>query len=495
MANLTAEKLFLSGLIRHTDKYFEYAQYLDDDDFHNTKTRLVHDVLRSLIVDKESVNISKSKIVSEARALGHQNFLSATDNGEWLDELLSESISEKELDHQFLEVKRQSLIEGYIGGCHAIHDYLKSNSDNPSKIISTVEDMIVSKVHLLDKGENAIIPLNRDIWEFIDGLAEDPGHIGVDLGYKLWQDRIGNVRNGGVTFLAGTTGSGKSQFGLRAALSAARMGLPVLYLDSELNEQDQKTRMVGMLSKVPYQYIETGFWRMSEKQLIKYGVTDEDVIKDIVNDYKSRLTNERLRKVTKELPIDYVSVSGLDMEEILPHIRRWVLTKVKPDKNSVIPQCLVIYDYIKLASLNELKRGNAAEWQINGVNMSHLHSMMQNYNIPCLALGQTNNEMTDGLKCVAGGKRISENCTSVSILRAKSPEERSFDPDGSHLIKVFKARYGSGTHNSHINFNADLRFGEFEELQVSTVDFFGEKQKRFEEMKNKRKKNKDDDDF
>ena len=493
MGNVAAEKILLAGIASYPNKIFDYADHLDVDDFTHAACRMTYEALRSLIIDKEVQKITKAKLVAEAKALGHGNYLSTTKNGLWIDEVLNEEMTQVEVDSHFMTVKKQSLIRGYLNAFDDMRSYLRDTTDPVSQMIGRVEDSVVSSVSRLDHGEHDSIQLSRGIWEFIDHLAEDPGHIGIDLGYPVWQERAGQLRNGAVTFMVATAKCGKSQFALKAAINAAyQRGLPVLMLDSELNEHDQRIRLAGMMAKVPYQYIETGFWTLSPAQLRKRGVDDEEVIARIGR-CAERIRDPELRRRVADLPITYQSVSGMDMPDILPHIRRWLLTHVKPDRNTTAPQCLIVLDYIKLATLNDVRRG-VAEWQQHGVNVADLHALMKKYNVPCLAFGQTNNELVEGFKCVAGGKRITENVTSISYLKKKTTDERSFDGEGTHLMKVFGTRYGAGTGDTHINFDVDLSFGDFREIGLSTVNIESERAERLQAWKDSKKKKDDDDD-
>ena len=468
MANIAAEKVFLSGIVKFPEKLFEYAEYLDESDFKHAATKMTFESIRSLVVDKETEKLTKAKIVAEAAALGHQNYLSTTKNGQWIDELFEEEISINEVDAHFLEVKRQSLKDAYIESFSELGDYLKSTTEPLSAIISKVENEVINKINILDKGEHAIQDMRQGFKEFLDNLADDPGHIGLDLGYPIWQERIGHIRNGTITFIVGTTGSGKSQFGLKAAIIAAKKGLPVLYLDSELNKQDQWIRMAAMIAKVPSEYIETGFWRMTEKELRDNGISDDEKIQDILSCGR-RLKDPRLWESVEKMPVFYQSISGLSVPDVIPHMRRWLLTHVKPDRKTRVPQCLIVYDYIKLSMTNEISSGILAEWQQHGLHVANLHDFANKYNIPIIGFGQTNNEVDEGIKCVAGGKRISENVDSVSYFKRKTEQERASDPTGSHMAKIFKSRYDRGLWGSYINFNADLRFGDFIEIDVGTT--------------------------
>lgn len=468
MANVASEKVFLAGVVRHPQKLFEFVEYLDESDFKHAVTKMTFEACRSLVVDKEAEKLTKAKLVAEAKALGHHNYLSATKNGQWLDELFLEDVAEHEVQAHFLEVKRQSLKDQYTQAFVEMRDYLASTNDPLSIMISRVENEIVSKVNIIDKGEHAIEDMREGFWDFIDNLADDPGHLGLDLGYPLWQERIGQIRNGAITFLVATTKAGKSQFGMRAAITAARKGLPVLYLDSELSKQDQWIRQAAMLSRIPSEYIETGLWNMSDAQLVEHGIVDPTE-RDQILEYGKRLRDPRLREVVSRMPIYYQSISGLNVADVIPHMRRWLLTHVKPDRETRVPQCLIVYDYIKLAMTDEMRRGVLQEYQQHGLNVAQLHDFTNKYNIPMMAFGQTNNEIDDNLRCVAGAKRISENVDSISLLKLKGDRELADDGVGTHMVRIFGARHGRALHGGYINFDVDLSCGYFEELDVGRV--------------------------
>lgn len=490
MVNLLAEKVFLAGIVSRPLKIFDYLDYLNEEDFQGSASRLTFEAIRSLVMNKEATTITKAKLVAEAKALGHQNYLSVTKDGHWIDELLAEKVGEHEVTEHFLEIKRQTLKANYAKSFSDMRDYLDTTADPLSVMIGKVEDSVVNQVNSLDRGENAPVQLTKGIWAFIDDLASDPGNLGIDLGYPVWQDRVGQFRNGSVTLVVATAKAGKSQFALRAALQAARRGLPVMLLDSELNKNDQMIRIAAMMARVPFQFIETGFWRMTPEQLKHHGVTDEQQISHIM-ECGRRLRDPELRERVSALPITYQSISGMDVPAVIPHLRRWILKDVKPDRTTKNAQCLVVYDYIKLATISDLKANkNIAEWQMHGINVATLHDTMKRYNIPCLAFGQTNNEVDEGIQCVAGGKRISENVTSISYLKRKNDDERAFDGAGSHYLRVFATRYGAGTPIGHINFDADLSCGDFKEIGLSTINFNEERQKRLDSYK----KRKEDDD-
>lgn len=494
--NRQAEKLLLAGFMRNPETYFDYAMHLSEDDFTTQGAKMTFDVIRSLMVDREMSGISRAKLIAEARSLGYQNYLKATRDGVAIDEMMAEPVTRQDLGQHFLEVKRQTLMRAYTFKMQEVLKYLETTGDPLSKVIATVENEVIGAVSAVDCGETEIRQLTAGLKEFIYGLADNPGHLGLDLGFPVWQSRIGQLRRASVSFVVANMKAGKSQFGLRAGIHTShKLRLPVLYIDTELSESDQKVRTVGMLARVPYNVIETGYWSLSEDQLRAEGLEGDDLAQML--EYRRRMHDDTFWEMAEKLPIDYLSVSGKPLEEVIPHMRRWVLTKVKPDPDYKFPQCLVIYDYLKLASLQELRGGRVAEWQLHGLNYAMLHDFAKRHHLPILAFGQTNNQSTDDEQCIAGAKRIGENVTSASLLRPKTEEERAMDPNGSHIIKTFVTRHGAGTRNGYINVDAELSMGQFEEIGLGTVNFEAERQRQLEEHRERgrrRRAGEDDDD-
>lgn len=466
MANLVAEKIFLAGICKYPTTYFKYMQYLKSDEFTHQLTSSTYDSINFLLVNQESESITRSKLISAARTLGHQDYPFGHDS--WINELFNEEVQAHELDALFLQVKKESLKVKYTESFRDLSKYLNNTTDSLHNIISHVENRIISDINILDKGEHAIVDMRQGMKEYILGLGDDPGHPGLDLGYPIWQERIGHFRNGSVSLVVSSTGVGKSWIGIKASVSAAKQGLPVLLLDSELNKFDQWTRIAAILTKVPSDIVETGFWKLSERELIDCGIKDSQRIKEIQN-YGQRLMDQRIWDIIDKLPIYYQSINSLSIADVIPHMRRWVLTYVKPDRSTRQSQCFIVYDYIKLALTSEIKSGTLQEWQQHGLHVSALHDFSNQYNVPILAFGQTNNEIDDGIRCVAGGKRISENVESVSYFKRKSEKDLAQDNNGSHMIKIFKSRYGKALWNNHINFDADLSCGDFIELGIGSI--------------------------
>ena len=145
-------------------------------------------------------------------------------------------------------------------------------------------------------------------------------------------------------------------------------------------------------------------------------------------------------------------------------IRQWIMRYTSIDKDAKVPQAFLVYDYIKLATVDEMKAG-LQEYQILGLSVGKLHDFCNKYNIPCLTFGQTNRDTERHINCIAGSKRLVELADSISILFKKNDEDRLLDPSGTHGFAVVATREGEETEGGYISFKFDRSMGYMEELE------------------------------
>ncbi len=650
MSNIAAESLLLSCFVQFPDAFFGVADFMSEEDFEHEGHQMVFLTLKSLYLEKEADKLSKVKLIAEAKSLGFETFKSVTQDYRVLDQVLGNTVQAGDVNGYFQDVKRLSIIRTYEVEFSRQRKYLRDTRDDLTTVIGNIEEAVFNVPDLVDHGQHGIISLAKDAEQIISELAETPGQVGLDVGLPVWQNRIGQIRNGGVTFVVATAkcvagntkiympdnGShvnicdlkrgdrvasfvgdqtikprkvsavnhrglasvirlktesgylvdltndhkvlredgewvevsqlvigdhirvarnlfspnthtnddvlpelshevnsdtffdqvtsldeagecdvwdvtvagdenfvgnniilhncGKSQLGLgRGIYVAHKLNLPVLLCDSELSKNEQVIRLVGMMAHIPYHVLETGYWKLSPDELKAEGIPDSEL--SMYAEYKQRMMDRQFWDRVSKLPIDYISVSGLPMEEVLPRLRRWVMTHVKPHVDAKFPECLIIYDYIKLTSFDELRGGKLGEYQVHGFNMMALHEFCKRHNVPVLAFGQTNRELDTDFNCIAGAKRIMDNVTSATLLKAKTEEEIGFDPIGNHFLRVFGARFGPATPCGHVNINFDKSNGSIEELGYASMDFAAKRAEKLEAWKKSKGKRKRDDDW
>ncbi len=465
MTNVAAEFGLLAGLCRNPDVFFNIQQHLAPDDFTDKVHKKFFIVLQRLLMNTTGqLVVTQPGLMAEATALGFKDFYEVCRDGELIEACLDHESNPADTGRAFLQVKRESVKGGYRQMLKKLEKYLLETLDDTSDIINTVDTSLIDLSNKLQGVvDDEIIHLPKRALEIVDDLANHPGELGVDIGFPIWQRAIGGLRNGSMTFLAATAKAGKSQIGVRAALELSCY-MPVLYCDSELNEIAQGVRAFGMHTEVNYEVLETGYWKADYHKIVRDGYDktfalqcglDRQIIED--KDIRAEFVARKLY---------YKQMTGMTAREMLPFLRRWVMQHVGLDPQTRQARCLIVWDYIKLARIDEVKAMGVGAHDILGDACMALHDFAEEFNLPVLAFGQTNRSMDKDFSMIAGAKKIVEIVDSASLFHMKDAHDLVASPQGTHEIHILGSRYGKGV-STHINVDADLGIGKFTELGVA----------------------------
>lgn len=440
-----AERALLAILLKYPEKLFEVDDVLAESDFTNTGTRVIFSLLHDLLLTDRKAHVDYTTLISHAEEKGMKEFLELTQNGELLHALEQTKVNPDTIGKHVAAVKKASIKRITIDTLDSLKDEVEVFDGPAIDLRNMVEEKVLDTMRMVDKVDEDIVCLADDFEETIEQYAEHNVALGIDFGFHRWQRDCGGVRNGTVTGVFARAKVGKSQFSaFSLAQTAIKQRLPGLYLDTELQPRDQQMRLCGILSGIPYERIETGAWKNNEDEILK--------IKEAF-------------KIVKGAPIYYKNIAGKSYKYVIPIIRKFVHQYVGESIGET-PQCLVIYDYIKLMDMTDLK--NAQEYQVLGFLMSAIHDVAAQLNIPILALGQLNREglKTDNEATVSGSDRITHNLDSLTLFRPKSAEEIDLDGEarGTHIFKTVLARKGPGhSYNECINVHFNKASGQFRE--------------------------------
>ena len=465
MANVAAEFALLAGLCRNPEFYFDVQQHLSVDDFTTKAHQRFYVVLQRLLMNAQGdLVVTHAGLVAEATALGFKDFIEVTREGELIDACLEHESSRADTGRSFLQVKRESVKHGYKMTLKQLAKYLDETTDDTSDIIEHVDNSMIDLSNKLQGSvDDEIIHLPERALDVIEDLAEHPGELGVDIGFPTWQRAIGGIRNGTVTFVAATAKAGKSQIGARAAVELSRY-MPVLYCDSELNEIAQSVRAFGMHAEVNYEILETGYWKSDPHKIQRDGydktfATQCQLARTVIED-------EDIRAEFQARKLFYKKMTGMTAREMLPFLRRWVTQNAGLDTQTRQARCLIVWDYVKLARIDEVKALGVGAHDILGDTCMALHDFAEEFNLPILAFGQTNRQMDKDLTMIAGAKKITELVDSITLWHKKDAEDIVRAPNGTHEMHILASRYGKGV-STHIDVSADLGIGKFKELGVA----------------------------
>jgi replicative DNA helicase len=467
MANIAAEFGLLAGLCKNPDVYFNVQQHLAPDDFTDKAHQKFFIVLQRLLMNAtDQLLVTQHGLLAEASALGFKDFYEVCRDGELIEACLDHEATVNDTTRAFLQVKRESVKGGYYEMLKKLAKYLKETTDDTNDIINYVDNELINLSNRLQGVvDDDIMKLPEVSHNIIMDLAESPGELGVDIGLPTWQRGIGGLRNGSMTFVCASAKVGKSQIGAHAAVELSRY-MPVLYCDSELNETAQSVRAVGIFAGINYEILETGYWKAEREKILKDGY--DTTFATQCKMARITLESEDVWEEFKLHKLFYKKMTGMTAREMIPFLRRWVLQNVGPDKGGRTPRCLIIWDYVKLARIDEVRTAGVGAHDILGDTCMALHDFAEEYNLPILAFGQTNRQMDKDINMVAGAKKIVELVDSITLFHKKDADDLMRDPTGTHEMHVLASRYGKGV-STYVNVKADLSIGKFEELGVAKL--------------------------
>jgi replicative DNA helicase len=433
MKDLIAEKSILSGLCKFgVEGLNEVSDLITHESFNDNKNQNLYIAITS-VLEKQN-NVDQPSIMSTAETMslnlsGHKDFIeNLFDFPVKIDSV--RPFAEKLRKLYLINHARHVLSSAYEDLQHC------TGEEDLDEIYSKLEVPIVDFSMKNDVEETT--KLYDDILDYVDFLEEnDPGMPGISTGYPIIDGLMGGgTRRRSITLWACRTGVGKTILSGMVARHNAKKGIPVLILDTEMSEEDQKCRSLAATARVSLTSIEQGNFNELELQKVK------DAAKEL-----------------KNYPIHYRSVAGKSFDEILSICRRWILKEVGV-VNGMTNDCLIIYDYFKLMDSKQLD--NVQEYQALGFQISKLHDFCVKYDVPVHSFVQTNREDD-----VSQSDRLQWLASSVAIISEKTEEELAEDGEewGNLKFTSVKNRFGPGLQKPNkVLMNRIGKFATIEEL-------------------------------
>ncbi len=183
---------------------------------------------------------------------------------------------------------------------------------------------------------------------------------------------------------------------------AGKLGIPVLNVDTEMSKEEHLIRVGACLAEIQSDSIEKGKLSLAEKA-------------------KLMVAADKLAS----FPYHYDCVIGVNFEDTLARMRRWVLRTVGLSENGKAKPCLIIYDYLKLLDAHGIS-SNMAEHQLLRLIASSLKNFMGRYGVSCLTFAQLNRDGIDyeDTRVIRASDGILDAITSFSIFKWKTDDER-----------------------------------------------------------------------
>ena len=435
LANLDSEKAVLGTIIQHgKDGYAELCDIVDESVFTDDDAKITYNIVTSCLEVSDTVD--KSLFFSTAQSLSYGNWLGT--KKDFIAELFTNTYA---LDNSRIHAAKITKLKiarfGQAKLMAALSKLKEVTGDEPfDSIVSVVESPGFDVQKLVNQGHDAGGLIGRDIIAYLQDLEENPDRsVAIPTGMKLIDQLLnGGIRKGGYDLIAAQYKAGKSSIALNVALFVAeKLGIPVLYLDTEMHYREHYGRMLANKTSIPITSIERS--RVFTNKLFKNQLYDAG-------------------KKIEKLPITHERIAGKKFPEIISLMRRWLVKNVGYHESGEFNNCLIIYDYFKLMDKSDVK--SLKEYEALGYQAMELKDFLGENQVACLAFVQVNREGD-----IAQSDRLAWNATSISFYERKTDEEMKTHGviNGNRKFRFKCGRFaGEGDFDNYVNidFNGEL---------------------------------------
>lgn len=461
ITNIAAERAVLAALCQYaSEAHTDCIDLLRPEIFTDTKNSLIYLTLSSLLKNNRT-EIDIASIYSEATSLNYNNMIcEKQEDKDYLKALFNFSISVSNVRDQVALLYKLYVARTLQDSAKRTFKELDeiNGTEGLDSIISIPEKNLTSTINKLSY-EDDIEIIGNSVDEYLEYLSNGNNNmLGIPSPYPIYNHVIGNLRPG-ISCLAARIKQGKSVFCKEIGINIAMNGIPTFYVDTEMTWDEQLTRMISSMAKIPIRDIETGKFRH-----------------DPSANKKVKIAADILRKI----PLVHKNVSGQNYEEIISLLKRWVHKCVGIDSSTgrAKSPCVVIWDYIKLMNTDSLK--SMKEYESLGYTMNAMHDFSKQYNCPIFAACQLNRDGATNTSDVniASSDRIGWACTNLSIFRRKTSDEigeEGIKNGNAKLIPILGRQMQNLDDGDHINFLFDKDTLEIKELNTR----YGSLQKEF----------------
>lgn len=442
LKDLAYERALLSAICQMGLEVFIDVDYITNETFTEPTNQIVFDIAKKCIYDGSTLDLST--VLSKASSMGLAGLFENKDELEYIRSLFNFPVNKNNVQNYAAKLTKLKLLRDARKEFQKAMENLSqfTGEEDVSDILTTIEQPGNNLAQTIYNSDNSKpVEIGVNMYDYVVELLNNPaGFNGIKTGLEEFDKAIGGgLRNGCVDVVAARPKTGKSTLGLQIAKNQDVLSIPTLIVDTEMDSASQQNRLLANVSGISVNDISAGNKSYAEKML---------------------KTAEKL----KNSKIEHINVSGRSFDSILSIMRQWIYRKVGFNNDGTAKPCLIIYDYLKLTSGDNITEA-MKEYQILGFQMTNLHNFMVKYQVPCLAFVQLNKEDD-----IAQSDRILWLCTSYTKFKEKSQQEQADDIASgipvpyNRKLEPQVARYGPAMEfGNYINLRME---GEYSRLTV-----------------------------
>jgi len=454
LTDITVERIILAYAVVSYDNFMDVMSFISIEDFMIPFNNLLfrsccnvykHEVpaIDKLTLVNELLNLFTSKAKDSVVKACKESGISATANINLQVDSLYEISNSFDFTNIGLYIKK--LIN--ISKKNRLMSYLDDKTDNLEQSLTNHD---VKSIDVINEVEFGLLNLMQS-----DDISDDPEDIflnmdayvekilnnrvdmvGMSTGFSILDDRIDGLVNGTLNVIAAFKKGGKSCMCMCVALHAAfKLGIPVLYIDTEMSSEQVYPRVLSRLTKIP------------EKRLKRGQVADNE--REVLTLASKALTTKG-KYFHKYMP-------GFSLDAVVSLIKKY---------HSKYGIGLAIFDYIKSGSQEDFS--SIKEYQLLGNTTIALKDLSGILNIPILAAVQRGRSGD-----IADSDRIARYGDTIIILEEKTKEEveKLGFQGGLHKLVVRHSRRGGETPIEGIGIHFKKSILSMQESEQQLVDY------------------------
>src|SRR5690606_16173950 len=186
-----------------------------------------------------------------------------------------------------------------------------SGNETIANILGLAENRIFDFSSLInDEHQSGPQHIAEGIDEWLENIIENPRDmVGISTGFPRYDRAIGGgLRRGTVSLIGARLKTGKTIIADSFSIHiAGKLNIPVLNLDSDMSADQHWSRIIASISGVTIEEIETGKFAKNKQKRSKV---------------------EEAKEYLKTIPYSYICIAGMQFEDVLSNIRRWLFKTV-----------------------------------------------------------------------------------------------------------------------------------------------------------------------
>ena len=437
----SAERAVLSGILHYGEQAFlDIADIVQESTFTIDSNQVIYKCLKHICEKHQpKLEIDLASIYSAARELSLDHVFTKKEEAQHLKAIKDFPVNTENVRKFAAKIRKLEIARSLYSELQLTQEKLLdvNGTESITSILGIAEDSIFNFVaNINNDNDNAPSLMGEGIEEYIEFLQTNiVDQVGIPTGFPVYDQAIGGgLRKGTVNVIGARPKTGKTLLSDNMGRNIAKLGIPVLNMDTEMSKKDHIHRLLAMSTEIEMNKIETG--KFSESPINKSKILEA-------------------AQELKSLPIHHKVIAGKPFDEQLSIMRRWLVKEVGLNDDGTAKECVIFYDYLKLMDTSGMDK-DLKEYQLLGFMMTALHNFAVKYQVPIVAFIQLNRDgiTKESTDSASGSDRIIWLCSNFSIFKRKSDEEIAEDGGKSgnrKLIPVISRHGGGLDDNDYIN--------------------------------------------